>query len=349
MKSLTKQLVAVTIVALLAGGIVAGEDGATDKAEDASTTKEREAEQLLKTQKDRHEAAVSQRYGGYGGSYAGYGAQPAGSYGRGGGGSYGGGYGGFGTQMVSTAAGLDKHSVLVIPSGDIKPEELTATIKDMNVMCRILEKQLRGASLLQEGGWPSVGRGLFGQEVPAIEGIYLDGYGALFLINVDFPLAPPVRPEEQKEEAADVDQVWEQAKRELYSGKEALEATGECQEAVYDADKVENLITRIVKSLKHASNIRNLGPDECTVIAVSGWAGRAGSASFKGFGYVVKVPLPSPKTGLSERTVLTIRAQKADIDALASGEINWDTFRSTVQTVTYSEQTESLEVRKHNP
>ena len=340
MKSFTKQLVAVAIVALLAGGIVAGEDGSTDKSEDARTAKEREAEQLLKIQKDRHEAAVSQGYGGYGGSYANYGAQPAGGYGRGG---YGGGYyGAAQPHEVSSVRRAGEQTVLVIPSGEVQAKELTATIKDMNVMCRILEKQLRGASLLPEGGWPSVARDLFGRKVSAIEGIYLEGYGALFLINVDFPLVAPVRPEEQKEEAADVDQVWEQAKRDLYSGKEAHEVTSECPEAVYDADKVENLITRLVKSLKHASNIRNLGPDDCIVIVVSGWGGQAESASFKGFGYVVEVPLPSPKTGVSGRTVLTIRAKKADTDAFASGEMDWDTFGKAVQTVTYSEQTGKL-------
>jgi len=347
MKSLTKQFAAVTIVALLAGGIVAGEDGSADECEKLKAeARKQELEHVLKARKDGIEASVSQGYGGYGGSYAGYGAQPAGGYGRGGGGGYGGGYGaayrGFDPHMMSPGTGLDERSVLVIPSGDIQAKELTVTIKDMNVMCRILEKQLRRASLLPEGGWPSVARDLFGRKVSAIEGIYLQGYGALFLINVDFPLAAPVRPEEQKEGAADVDQVWEQAKREMYSGKEAHEATGECPEAVYDADKVENLITRLVKSLKHASNIRNLGPDDCIVIVVSGWAGQAGSASFKGFGYVVEVPLPSPKTGVSGRTVLTIRAKKADTDAFASGEMDWDTFGKAVQTVTYSEQTGKL-------
>ncbi len=43
-------------------------------------------------------------------------------------------------------------------------------------------------------------RGFFGQEGRRTKGIYLDGYGALFLIQVDFPLMAPLQAEEKEKQ-----------------------------------------------------------------------------------------------------------------------------------------------------
>ena len=164
-------------------------------------------------------------------------------------------------------------SVLVIPAGQINPEDLAAVMEDMTVMSRIFDKKLTGSNMLDSRS--------FGRRSSVTEGIYLQGYAALFMMKVDFPLlAPPESPKEQKTQQ-DIDPLWEQTKREIYepqgsrSSRSSRTRRGggginDSSAVKYDADKVEELKRKLINELKHAANIRNLQPDESIIITVTG-------------------------------------------------------------------------------
>ncbi|MCJ7777593.1 MAG: hypothetical protein MUP16_04695 [Sedimentisphaerales bacterium] len=264
-------------------------------------------------------------------------------------------------QMKSTGRSIvlptflphsDTGSILVIPTSEMKAEELAAIVEDMTVMARIIDKQLGKEQYKQMWGYGD----FFGQGRVA-QTMYLQGYGALFLRKVDFPLSPPPVVQEQDKETKKegVDPIWEQTRRDMYEPQEDRGRREERPEEKYDAEKVENLKTNIIKALKHAANIRSLKPDESVVITITG-SGDSSKAkrivSFGGgFGVFgesgrvivqnqdrrstgIAIPTLPSDSGFSSTTTLIIRAKRADIDAFAKGEMDLEKFRQRVQIFT---------------
>ena len=169
--------------------------------------------------------------------------------------------------------------------------------------------------------------------------MYVQGYGALFLTKVDFPLSPPPQTEEKEEtKEEDADPVWEQTKQEMFSPQEASRRTPDRPEEKYDADKVENLKTTYIIALKHAANIRGLKADESVILTVTGKVSQSGPLVTRLYSssdgkYVVTEP--GAATGSFSPTVLTIRAKKADIDAFAKGKLSFDQFSQKTQLISY--------------
>ncbi len=206
-------------------------------------------------------------------------------------------------------------AVLVIPSEQIKTEYLVAVTEDMRVMSAIFRKNLQQVNIAPSGGSFFVSSRdpfarLLGGSRGAIQSMYLQGYGVLFLMNVDFPLSPPpqVEEKEEAEKKEDTDPVWDQMKRDMYEPQAARRRKTDRPAEKYDAEKVKNLKTTVINALKHASNIRNMKPDESVILTI---------------------------TGSDASTVLTIRVKKSDIDGLARGEFDLDQFRQRVQMLSY--------------
>jgi hypothetical protein len=261
------------------------------------------------------------------------------------------------------------NSVLVIPNQEIKAEEILKINEDINVMSRIFVEKLSQERLAASSmSWAFAGsRGMtygfpsfFGRDGSTTGSMYLQGYGALFLMKVDFPLsAPPEveKEEEEKEQAEkeDVDQVWQQTREQMYEPQETSRrrrGRTEREEVKYEPEKVENLKTTLIKALKHATNIRILKPDESVVISITG----SGSSSNK---IVNMIDLPGTDQTLviqekggkkatkiytgglpediefSSPTVFVIRAKKSDIDSFAKGDLNLNNFRDKVQILSY--------------
>jgi hypothetical protein len=239
--------------------------------------------------------------------------------------------------------------VLVIPAEEIEGERLVMLMEDLNVMSRILEKKVGGLhqySAFSDLPVYSHGRG-------GAQCIYLEDYGALFLMKVDFPLSPPVEQRQEKETEEPTDRVWEETRQEILTGPNVTRRRGIClhsdREHEYDADKVEELKRNLIKSLRHAANIRNLESDESVVLTVVGAPRLAGEVK----GQIItatsrklvvntddkttrvyEVPLSS-EIALSSPTVMTVRVDKSDVDALAEGEMDSDEFREKVQIFIY--------------
>ena len=236
---------------------------------------------------------------------------------------------------------VDSSSVLIIPTAETNAEELANITEDMRVMSRIIDKQVR-QSHIHGVGWFGHSGGLFSRDT---QGIYLDGYGALFLMKVDFPLSPPVETEEEKRVEEDVDPIWEQARREMYE-PENIRVRRDCfhleQEEKYDAEKVEDLKRRLIKTLKHGANIRNLKPNEWVILAVTGEGGqpcgvvrsRIFVKTDKDKGVISTQPISSVM-GFSSPAVLTIRVKKTDVETFSKGKLDFDQFRKRVQILMY--------------
>jgi hypothetical protein len=211
--------------------------------------------------------------------------------------------------------------VLVIPAAETNVECLVTMMEDMSVMSSILDKKLGRSHEVSGRFYGSFG---FSSGFPfswgsrGTEGIYLDGYGALFLIKVDFPLAPVPEAVEEEIEEEPADLVWEQTRQEIF---EPMDVRGKRdyfrheEEREYDAEKVEELKDKLIKALKHAANIRNLKPEEWVILTVVGGGGQAigvlGSISIvtKSPNIVADSPLPI-EAGFSSPTVLVIRVKK---------------------------------------
>jgi hypothetical protein len=226
-------------------------------------------------------------------------------------------------------------AILVIPTSEMKPNEIDAINEDLSIMARILDKSIgqRGTLRSRHTGAEDFFVHMFsaGQRNSS-EALYLRGYGALFLTGVNFPLSPPTdAPMEEPEE--DVDSVWMQTKQEIntpYEDRRAdLEDIGHryhTQAKEYDREKVEQLKRTITRTLKHATNIRSLQPDESVTVVVRSLTPTQKSEVKNENGEIVEV---------DSGNFMTISAEKSDIDDFAGGEIDYDQFLQKVRIIIY--------------
>jgi hypothetical protein len=243
----------------------------------------------------------------------------------------------------------------IIRTGEMEPAFLRNLEEDFNVMFRVLERTVVERLQAPARRGPRTAMGidlqlLSGQR--AVPNIYLENHGALFFMQVDFPLLPPEdRPEEEEPEDAAADTLWEQTRRELYgpAHPEALSPRRRqrMESIPYDGAKVEALKQALLEAIPHGTNIRGLTPEEWVTVTVFGAEGRpflavqegrrASADPFIEFG----MGMPSgPRPPMSmtpalPRTSLTLRVTKADLDALAEGQIDEAAFEERVSMLLY--------------
>ena len=139
-------------------------------------------------------------------------------------------------------------------------------------MSRILEKaasERAGGHGGQPYGATAMGIDVF--FTPAanpLRSLYLDGYGALFMLNVGFPFLPPPHAEGQQEKT-EANSDWEDAKQELY-GQPWWRTRLVAPTEPYDEERVNRLREGLLESLKNATNIRGLKPDDSITVCVFG-------------------------------------------------------------------------------
>ncbi|MHC4113305.1 MAG: hypothetical protein ACYSUY_19715 [Planctomycetota bacterium] len=269
-------------------------------------------------------------------------------------------------NLPPTAAGSSSsRKVLVIPNAEIKAEDLAVITQDLQVMAHIFHKIFAGPQLV-EGIFMNYGD-FFGRGSRATEAVYLQGYGALFLMEVNIPLSSPpkAKEQEQDENTEKADSVWKQAQQEIFHTPPTRSTRTFDSTEIYNAEKVEELKSRLIKALKHAANMKNLEPDELIILTAIGKGrsysgdvysyGRAsgggyssGLSDYEGVGATNvgrnysrtrgrygTTRIVTGGTGGASSTVLTIRAKKSDIDAFAKGDLDYDKFREKVQILSY--------------
>jgi hypothetical protein len=232
----------------------------------------------------------------------------------------------------------DGHAggVLVIPAEQIETKRLVTIMEDLTVMSRILDKKLgRSQNDPLFGTLSALSDARGGTQC-----IYLDGYGALFIIKVDFPLTPSVRAQDEEETEEPTDRVWEETRQEILAGPGVIRRrkirVQPDKEHRYDAEKVEELKRNLIKSLRHAANIRNLEAGEWVIFTVMGEGSLPGEAGGCGRCHQpCEGESEAARKGCPLATVMTIRVDKSDVDAFAAGELDLDEFRETVQIYTY--------------
>ncbi len=186
-----------------------------------------------------------------------------------------------GTTYPKGLAGDVAGDVLIVPTAGVSSVQFAQTAEDMRVMLDILREKLSEprtiSGVLYDYG------DFFGDSKRATEALYLQGYGAIFMLKADFPLTPPAsqdQAEPPKTEPADP--VWQRARDRLYAPQNAgayrpSGVSSEAQEKSFDQLKED-----LVKTLKHAANIRNLDPNEWIILTVTGRSGGSFSGGFGG-------------------------------------------------------------------
>lgn len=236
-------------------------------------------------------------------------------------------------RIVGRASGPASHP-MIIRSAPMDPKDQANLEEDLAVMAHILGKTVDEAP---GNRFPTaMGIDVFGEQGPAgMRSLYLEGYGALFTMNVGFPLvAAPASPEQKKEESA-ADSTWEEARQELYGQPPGAMVAGSLGEE-FSPEKVARITDALVESLKNATNIRGLKADDSVTICLLGGAPLpVARPKHKTAGTAQPGALLAGPGGPQNGTVMTIRARKADADALAKGTLTVDEFRKQARIEKY--------------
>ena len=269
--------------------------------------------------------------------------------------------------VIAPTAG---RKVLVVPAAEVKAQDLAEIMEDMQVMSHILDERFKETRRVQ-GAFTDFGD-FFGRDNRATEAIYLQGYGVLFSMEVNFAFSPPPKPQGQGAEqtAENVDSIWQRARQQVFSPGDSRRSRGSGSAEEYNSQMVEELKRDLITTLKHAANIRGVQSDEWIILTVIG-GGRQAGGVFGGGGFMMGGMGMSggsayggtssggmggsggggmyggmgggmmggmggfSEMSVSPATVLTIRAKKSDIDAYAKGEQILVQFEQKVQIFTY--------------
>lgn len=142
--------------------------------------------------------------------------------------------------------------------------------EDLNVMNVLLQRTLD-----REFGQ---GRGLVRMGIPLLvsspqaQAIYLEGFGALFSLQANFPLVGGVV-SDHKGDGSPPENDWEAARNELRGIQPADQPGTEPHPqgvAPYNADQIGALKKGILAILKQAANIRDLRPEDYVAVTIRG-------------------------------------------------------------------------------
>ena len=244
--------------------------------------------------------------------------------------------------MVTRPSG-SRTLVVRTGQGDVKAQ--SGLEEDLAVMSHLLDKALEEVPGAQRNGNRAMGIDVFfSPGASPVKSLYIDGYGALFLLKVQFPLLAPS--EKHPEEKVNADSAWEEARQELY-GQRQGNAPGEPAEE-FSEEKVDRLKETLFETIKNASNIRGLQAGDFVTICVSGGSSSGGRArkvrtTSPGMaGGAIDITTSTESAG--SRSFLTLRARKADIDRLSKGQLSLGDFQKQAQLTTYGADSPSMAV-----
>lgn len=228
---------------------------------------------------------------------------------------------------------------LVIRSSNQEPKEEANLEEDLAVMAHLFDKSLEDLPGGQPHGFKAAGIDVFFTPAQSpMRCFYLDGYGAVFLLNVSFPLVPP--PQKVEKEKPAVDSAWAEAQEELFGQPgEGHFVAGAAEE--YSEEKVNRLKDLLYDTLKNATNIRGLKTEDWVTVAVFGGSSsvRAKAKAAAKRTWVAKdadMVLWRDSEGPGRQTMLTVRVKKVDVDAYAKGKMNAEEFQKRAKLTAYN-------------
>lgn len=225
---------------------------------------------------------------------------------------------------------------LVVAGPDTDPKRIDAVQEDLAIMSHLLERAAGNKTQdMFFGTAMNVPLHTLGPQ-RMVRGLYLDGYGAVFMLNVRLPLT--AGPPDVEKSKGNAKSNWERSKRELFGPPDhdvliqADDPFGGAPEG-YDKRKVDELQRQLLECLKEAVNIRELKPEEMIVVAVMGaksqpFEPRIIHESASGSSARTARPRPwMPVAQASDDAVMTLRVRKAEAEAFSKGDLTFDQFR----------------------
>lgn len=236
---------------------------------------------------------------------------------------------------------------LVVPGKEVDIETVNRIVEDLMVMSRIIERNSLNAVVspdrasldplfrrMRLGGRTGVGPDVLFSSVGRPRPLYVAGYGAVFFIQVDFPLLPPPETKDKPPATEQTDAVWAETKRAIFEPQtRGAMSPGDAEAPEpYSRERVDTLKSTLTAVMKHATNIRALESGERLTIVVQGTSSRTeGSTQMPPSGLVGGLTGSAP----DGRSVLTLRASKADINLYAKGELSQAQFEQRLQVILY--------------
>jgi hypothetical protein len=273
-------------------------------------------------------------------------------------------------SATSTTAGTSSYSQ--IPSLVLKFSEVDEGANDtmeegLAIMTKLIEEDLKKG--VGEGAVDkALGLDLVYTGSRSVRAMYMEGFGVLFMIKVNFPVYSPEKTKETKEAPPSGLSEWERAKRELYgqTSDRWAESGTVSSRSKYNPTQVETLKKLLMHTMTNTANIKGMHADEWVSfsvfghpVAMSKTKKTAEKTSKKRTGSAVTAlpaagagdetePLPggglgsvkvnyssSPVQVSQNGTVMTLRAKRSDIEAFAKGQLGMDDFAKVVQTQSY--------------
>lgn len=232
------------------------------------------------------------------------------------------------------------------------PKELTQIEEDLAVMSRLLNKEVEKEVGNDANRAMGIAISSWGGETKAPEAIYLEGFGALFALNVNFPLVAPAEEKDEKKAAAAADSEWDKARVEVFGGPDqgdpnqpgVLMLGMNAQPPAYDPDKVDALKSTVLSALRNAVNIRCLKPEDYVNVAVLSYPNRFGGGDMFASHMSVTVVQQDGKTvtktsgtstDSSRQSTLNVRVKKADLDTFSQGKLTLDELKKKAVITVY--------------
>ncbi len=222
-------------------------------------------------------------------------------------------------------------ATLILPGENPDPNQLRQLHEDMVVFSEILQEGLRPLLIRPDemvGGDLS---GSFPESGQRNRSTYIEGYGAVFPLYVDFPLIGRGKSgASSKEDRKDL--VWETAKDRIWNSRPSRKPA----EVSYDAQRIERLKDTLAEGIRHGSNIRGLSEKEWIVVAVQCRPPRPkiGFEYFYGKA-LIDLSTPSAAAGRNNPSALILRVSKGAVDAAAEGRMTKEEYRKNIRVITY--------------
>jgi len=236
---------------------------------------------------------------------------------------FGGAYG-----YVSSKSSGSSVPPVVIQFGSKGPEAIATMEDDLAVMTHLIDQALDRMG----GDVPDEKMGIklyYTSGGKSVRALYLENFGPLFMVKVNFPVHAPAVTEAKAPDEPD-DSEWNRARRSVLGFPEDARWTGGSGGVPYEAERVEALKKQLVAALKNASNMKGVKPDEHVTVTVFGSPAatdgivireQKGNSSRQATAVRLesvvegnKVIIESARAS-SHGTILTLRLKKADIDS----------------------------------
>lgn len=194
-------------------------------------------------------------------------------------------YGRTGARSASRMTGAGDRRVLIVPAVDLEPEDLAGTVEDMYVMSHILDERFKEPRMIM-GVFRDFGD-FFGRDNRETEAVYMQGYGVVFIMEVDYTFTDARQSQQQADDktAEGVDPTWQQARERIFTPGAGRSMNSDVYTGEYDGQMVDELKTELIRTLKHAANIRNLESGEWVILSVTGKSRQNGGVIGGRLGY----------------------------------------------------------------